>query len=197
MSNQFYTYFQLGISHITDLNGYDHIVFLVALCAGYALKDVRRVAILITAFTIGHSITLALAALQVISPWYALIEKLIPCTIIFTALYTVYADEPDFSSRNITNTRAFRLKYLGALVFGFIHGLAFSNYFRALQGEGQTIVKPLLAFNLGIEAGQLCIIFFILFLSFLVLNIFGISLKSWRQFVSGAAFGIAVTLLLK
>ena len=197
MSTQFYTFFQLGISHITDLNGYDHIVFLIALCAGYALKDIRRVAILITAFTLGHSITLALAAMQFISPWYALVEKLIPITIIFTALYTVYADESDFTSKDVSKSRAFRLKYLGALVFGFIHGLAFSNYFRVLQGEGQNIVKPLLAFNLGIEAGQLCIIFFILSLSFVVLSIFKISLKSWRQFVSGAAFGIAVTLLIK
>ena len=197
MSTQFYTFFQLGISHITDLNGYDHIVFLIALCAGYALKDIRRVAILITAFTLGHSITLALAAMQFISPWYALVEKLIPITIIFTALYTVYADESDFTSKDVSKSRAFRLKYLGALVFGFIHGLAFSNYFRVLQGEGQNIVKPLLAFNLGIEAGQLCIIFFILSLSFVVLSIFKISLKSWRQFVSGAAFGIAATLLIK
>ena len=192
MSSQFSTYFQLGISHITDINGYDHIVFLIALCAGYALKEGRRVAILITAFTIGHSFTLALAALQIVSPWYALIEKLIPCTIIFTALFNLRTDTTEDSK-----AKSFQLKYIGALFFGLIHGLAFSNYFRELQGDGQTIVKPLFAFNIGIEVGQLCIVFFILMVSYVFLNIFHVSIKSWRQFISGAAFGIAVTLLLK
>ena len=192
MSSQFSTYFQLGVSHITDINGYDHIVFLIALCAGYALKEGRRVAILITAFTIGHSFTLALAALQIVSPWYALIEKLIPCTIIFTALFNLRTDAVEDSK-----AKSFQLKYIGALFFGLIHGLAFSNYFRELQGDGQTIVKPLFAFNIGIEVGQLCIVFFILMVSYVFLNIFHVSIKSWRQFISGAAFGIAVTLLLK
>ena len=197
MSSQFSTFFQLGIEHITDINGYDHIVFLIALCAVYALNQWRRVAILITAFTIGHSFTLALAALQIVSPWYALIEKLIPCTIIFTALYNLREDTFDNYQTKIMSYRSFILKYFCALIFGLIHGLAFSNYFRALQGAGQNIAQPLFAFNIGIEVGQLSIVFFILVVSYVVLNILKISLKSWRQFISGIAFGIAVTLLLK
>ena len=198
MFSQFSTFFQLGLAHITDLSGYDHIVFLIVLCAGYRIKEIRVVALLITAFTIGHCITLALAALNIISPWYALIEKLIPCTIIFTALFNVYEYRNSNNIQNQTTTqKAFRLKYLGALFFGLIHGMAFSNYFRELQGDGQNIAKPLLAFNLGIEVGQLSIVIFILLVSYFVLNVFKISLKSWRIFVSGAAFGIAFTLLLK
>ncbi len=197
MLSQFSTFFQLGVDHITDINGYDHIVFLIALCAGYALNQWRRVAILITAFTIGHSFTLALAALQIVSPWYAMIEKLIPCTIIFTALYNLREEASDNYETKISSNHSFVLKYFCALVFGLIHGLAFSNYFKVLQGAGQNIVQPLFAFNIGIEVGQLSILFFILTVSYFVLNILKISLKSWRQFISGVAFGIALTLLMR
>ena len=152
-------------------------------------------AVLVTAFTIGHSITLALAALKLVTPQYQLVEILIPITICITAIYNVL--KPD----NVDVTKVFskgvNLNYLFAMFFGLIHGLGFSNYFRELLGNEADIIQPLFAFNVGIEAGQLTIVAVILVASFLAFNVFKVSQRSWTQFISGAAFGIAVTLLIK
>ncbi len=194
MQSQFSTYFTLGLQHIADIKAYDHIVFIIALCAIYGLKEWRRVAILVTAFTIGHCITLALAALKVVTPDYALIEKLIPITICLTAVYNVSRKEhADLTS---TFSKSLNINYLFALVFGLIHGLGFSNFFKELLGTEANVVQPLFAFNVGIEAGQLLIVGCILVASFIAFNFLKIEQKSWTQFISGAAFGIAVTLLL-
>ncbi len=187
----FPTYFQLGIQHIADVQAYDHIVFLMALCATYPISAWRKIAVLVTAFTIGHCITLVLAALHIITPWYALIEKLIPMTIMCTAILNCYriANEKNYK-RNLPT-------YILALCFGFIHGMGFSNFFRQLEPEGKNIVEQLFAFNVGIEAGQLIIVSSILMISFLLTKFLKIKQSAWVYFVSGAAFGIALTLLIK
>jgi hypothetical protein len=195
MQSQFSAYFSLGLQHITDPKGYDHIVFIIALCAIYRLAEWRKVAILVTAFTIGHSVTLAMAALKIVTPQYNLVEKLIPITIALTAIYNVAKKENDISENSIFS-KSLNINYLLALLFGLIHGLGFSNFFRELLGSEAEIVKPLFAFNIGIEVGQLSIVAVILLASFLAFNIFKIKQQSWTQFVSGAAFGIAVTLLI-
>ena len=93
MQSQFATYFTLGLDHITDPQGYDHIIFIIALCAIYRLSEWRKVAVLVTAFTIGHSTTLALAALHIVTPQYNIVEKLIPMTIMATAIYNVWKNK--------------------------------------------------------------------------------------------------------
>ena len=194
MQTQFSTYFSLGLHHIADPKAYDHIVFIIALCAIYRLTEWRRVVVLVTAFTIGHSITLALAALKMVTPQYDLIEMLIPITICITAIYNVV--KPESADMLKTFSKSVNLNYFFALFFGLIHGLGFSNYFKELLGNEANIVQPLFAFNIGIEAGQLMIVGGILIASFLAFNVFKISQKAWTQFVSGAAFGIVVTLLI-
>ncbi len=82
----FPTYFQLGFEHITDLNGYDHMLFLLALCAAYRYSEWKKILVLVTAFTVGHSITLALSVLNIIPVNGAWIEFLIPITILATAI---------------------------------------------------------------------------------------------------------------
>lgn len=193
MESLFSTYFSLGLHHIADPKAYDHIVFIIALCAIYRLSEWKKVAILVTAFTIGHSITLALAALKIVTPQYEIVEMLIPITIAITAIYNVTKkenkDDLSIFSKNIA------WNYLFALLFGLIHGLGFSNYFRELLGNEANILQPLLAFNLGIEGGQLLIVAFILITSYLFLDVLKVSQRAWTLFISGAAFGIAVTLL--
>lgn len=193
MQSSFSAFFQLGIQHIADVNAYDHIVFLLALCATYPLTAWRKIAVLVTAFTIGHSITLVLAALQIISPWYSVIEKLIPITIMCTAVLNCYRIENE--NKEIAG-RKNGLAYILALGFGFIHGMGFSNFFRQLEPDGKNLVKELFAFNIGIEAGQLFIVSTILVVSFLLTKIFKIKQQAWIYFISGAAFGIAITLLI-
>jgi hypothetical protein len=172
------------------------------LCAIYRLSEWRKVAVLVTAFTIGHSLTLSLAALQIVTPQYNIVEKLIPLTIMATAIYNVWRNktsDTDGISRSSregeTFSKPLSINYLFALIFGLIHGLGFSNYFRELLGAESEIIAPLFAFNVGIEAGQLSIVAVILMVSFCAFNIFKISQQAWTQFISGAAFGIAVTLL--
>jgi hypothetical protein len=183
----FATYLELGFDHILDLNGYDHIVFLIALCAMYTLTDWKQVLVLVTAFTIGHSITLALSALDVITVKASLIEFLIPVTILITALQNLFT-KPD-------NTRRWGPNYLLALSFGFIHGMGFSNYFKALLGKEADIIGPLFAFNVGVELGQLCIVASIMGLNLLVVRFVKLKQRYWTIAVSVVAAVLAVFMI--
>lgn len=192
MTSLFNSYFQLGFEHILDLDAYDHLIFLVALCALYRIQDWRKILILVTAFTIGHSLTLILAALEIITLPTLLIEALIPITIIITALYNLYAQNRD---QNEISVSSLYLHYLMALFFGFIHGMGFSNQFKALLMKDQSIGALLFPFNLGIEAGQLLIVAGIMLLSYICLTILNVSQQAWIQVISGIAGGLAITLL--
>ncbi|RPD40961.1 HupE/UreJ family protein [Chitinophaga barathri] len=180
---EFSLYFAEGWKHIADLNGYDHILFVMALCAVYLLKDWKKVLILVTAFTVGHSITLALSVLNIIRVPTALIEFLIPVTIVITALVNIVRrDQPG---------SALQLNYLFALFFGLIHGMGFSNYLKSMLGTQTNIVQPLLAFNLGLEFGQILIVMVILLLSQIVVNLTSMARRDWIMFLSSAIFGSA------
>lgn len=187
MHSEFSIYFQLGIQHIADIKAYDHILFIIALCAIYRPEAWRRILILITAFTIGHSLTLALSALNIIHFPQQVIEFLIPVTILITALLNFKA--------NLNAVRLPVWKYFQPLVFGFIHGMGFSNYFRSLMGKEDSIIKPLFAFNLGIEVGQLGIITILFAIAFTVIQLFKIPHKIWAYGLSGVAAIMAIYLM--
>ena len=184
-------YLRLGFQHISDLAGFDHILFLVALCAVYRIEQWKRITILVTAFTLGHSITLALSSLGAITIPSNVIEFLIPTTILATALHNV------LSQPSQATTAGMGRNYVMALFFGFIHGMGFSNFFRALLMNDDSILVPLLGFNLGIELGQLMVVAVIVGISFVFLNIFGAKHRDWNVFVSGAAAGISLLLMFE
>nr|WP_068890126.1 HupE/UreJ family protein [Pedobacter panaciterrae] len=185
----FNLYFDLGWNHILDWKGYDHILFLLALCGVYTLGDWKRVLILVTAFTVGHSITLALSVLNVVHVNTALIEFLIPVTIMVTALANIFNKKP--------KPKTIRLKYTLALLFGLIHGMGFSNYLKSLLGKTTNIVVELLAFNLGLEFGQILIVFGVLILSFILIMIVKIKRWDWNFFLSSAIFGISFVMAVE
>lgn len=195
MQNAFEIYLALGFEHIIDLNAYDHILFIIALCAIYQLSEWKKVAILATAFTIGHSVTLALAALDILSFPTAIVEFLIPVTIFITAIYNVLPKKK--WDNNVT--KWLNLNYLLALIFGFIHGMGFSNFFKSMQFPGQEseLISQLFAFNIGVEIGQLLIVAFILITSFIAFNILKIKQREWNLFISGAAAGVAIILMME
>ena len=197
MESIFTTFLTLGFEHISDVKAYDHILFLVALCAIYRLTEWKKVLILVTAFTIGHSITLALAALNIISFSTKVVEFLIPVTILITSLFNVIQREDEKKDKKIFNKRV-NLNYLFALFFGTIHGMGFSNFLRStiMPGEEDTLISQLLAFNIGVELGQLMIVGIILATAFLALNIFKVKQREWNLFVSGAAAGVAIILMM-
>lgn len=184
-------YVQLGIDHITDIAGFDHILFLIALCAVYKLEQWRSLLALVTAFTVGHSVTLALSSFSVIVVASNVIEFLIPVTILATAINNV------FVHRDSSAALVIGRDYVMALFFGFIHGMGFSNYFRALLMDDSSIFVPLLGFNLGIEIAQLSFVLVIVGFVYLLTNLVGIRHRDWSLFVSGAAAGISVLLMVE
>ncbi|WP_350286289.1 HupE/UreJ family protein [uncultured Croceitalea sp.] len=187
----FQFYLKLGFEHIADLAGYDHILFLVALCAVYRIEQWRKILILVTAFTIGHSVTLVLVSLDIFSIPSKFIKFLIPLTIFLTAIHNV------LGSHKTEKTAKMKRNYAMALFFGLIHGMDFSNYFKALIMDPSDIVIPLLGFNIGIELGQLLIVFFIVGVAFLFLNILRVKHRDWNLFISGAAAGMSLISLLE
>jgi HupE / UreJ protein len=183
----FWEFLTLGAGHITDWKGSDHILFLLALCAVYSMIDWKKIIILVTAFTIGHSLTLALAAMQLIPSNAPLIEFLIPLTIFITACLNVFGQTE--------STHRQWIRYSIAGLFGLIHGLGFSNFLISLLGKEEDILMPLLAFNIGLEIGQLSIVGLILAASYLVLNRLKQSLREWNLLLSGAAMGVSLTMM--
>jgi hypothetical protein len=194
--DDFLIYLRLGFDHITDPSGYDHILFVIALCAVYTLGQWRQVLILVTAFTIGHSITLALATLQLITYKTALIELLIPITILITAITNFFFQETKSRSLASSKQSGRCWRYGLALAFGLIHGMGFSNYLRSLLGREADIVKPLLAFNIGLELGQLVIVSIILAMAYIVLDVLRSSRLRWTLIVSGMVAGMALSLII-
>jgi len=170
------------------------MLFLLALCAVYEWTHIKRVAILVTAFTLGHSVTLIFASLDGTSWLRAdLIEFLIPVTIALTCIYNILM---------ITRTRRWTPenespgpKYILALLFGLIHGFGFSNYFRMISMEGEGYIGSLFGFNIGVEIGQLIIVAILLTITFVFLNIFRIRQRDWTVLLSGIALGISFLLL--
>ena len=190
--SDFEIYLPLGFQHITNIQGYDHILFVIVLCAVYRLKDWEKIALLVTAFTIGHSITLALATLNLISYSTKLIELLIPITIVLACLINFFHKSTTYSL-DVEKPSFFR--YPVAMIFGLIHGMGFSNYLKSLLGTEQSILQPLLAFNIGLELGQLVIVVIELIISSLLLDIFRVKKHNWNLILSGIVLGIALTLI--
>jgi len=188
--NEFALYFGLGKDHILDyVNGYDHILFVVALSAVYLIRDWRRILILVTAFTLGHSVTLALATLRIISVNTKWVEFLIPLTIFITAFSNLFRKEESANSKPI------QTNYYYALFFGLIHGMGFSTYLRAILGKTHSLASPLLAFNLGLEFGQIIVVILFLGASFILVDLGGISRRDWKMVLSSAIAGIALILM--
>lgn len=184
-------YLKLGFEHIADMAAYDHILFLVVLCAVYRIEQWKKILILVTAFTIGHSITLVLVSLDIFSIPSNLIKFLIPATIFITALHNVIGPNTTEKSSRMNQN------YVMALFFGLIHGMDFSNYFKALIMDPSDIVIPLLGFNIGIELGQLLVVLFIVGVAFLFLNILRVRHREWNVFISGAAAGMSLISMLE
>lgn len=188
--SEFQLYYELGMDHILDIKGYDHILFVIVLCALYQSTDWKKVLILVTAFTIGHSITLALATLRIIQINAELIEFLIPVTILITALSNLFTKEGRIAEGKIWRNYAY------AGFFGLIHGLGFSNYLRALLGGDTTIILQLFAFNIGLEVGQIIIVALFMIISFIFVSLGGVSRRDWKMIISAAVGGIALMLML-
>jgi hypothetical protein len=185
----FIFYFSLGWEHIISWGALDHQLFIAALSAIYILKDWKQVLILVTAFTIGHSLTLALSVMDVVrfnSNW---IEFLIPCTIIVTAFSNLF--QKKFTPRSI------RINYFLALFFGLIHGMGFANALRPMLARDQSLGLGLFGFNVGLEAGQIVVVIVLLIIGKIILDIFRINRREWVIFLSAAVFSLALKMAIE
>jgi hypothetical protein len=174
----FKLYFDIGIGHILNWEALDHILFVAALCLRYLVKDWKKVVVLVTAFTIGHSVTLALSALGLVHVATRWIEFLIPLTIVATAINNLAQ-----KTSQVEHPSRLPLIYFFALFFGLIHGLAFASSLMSLVGK-EGILVPLLAFNLGIETAQLLVVAIILVISFIFVQLLKIRRVWWVWGVS-------------
>ncbi|RNC86248.1 MAG: HupE/UreJ family protein [Winogradskyella sp.] len=181
-------FFASGWEHIVDINAYDHLLFVMTLCAAFKLNQWKQILVIITAFTIGHSGTLILSALDIIPVNPDIIDLLIPFTIMITAIANIVNYDKNKSSDT-------KLKYIIALVFGLIHGLAFASNFKFMLFE-DSIIMPLFLFNVGIEVGQLFIVLLFMIALWIYTKIIKGEHLKWNLFVSGAGFGIAATIFL-
>ncbi|TFF39172.1 HupE/UreJ family protein [Mucilaginibacter psychrotolerans] len=187
--SDFVFYFGLGWHHIISPDALDHQLFILALAAVYTFKNIRQVLILVTAFTIGHSLTLALSVLDVIrfsSKW---VEFLIPCTIFITALNNILrVDKKEGSAK---------VNYYLALGFGLIHGMGFANSIRIMLAQDQGVGMGLFGFNIGLEAGQIVVVAIILVLGWLFMNLLRLRRRDWIFFISSGVFALAIKMAVE
>ena len=187
--NDFTFYFKIGWEHIINKTALDHIFFIAALAAIYMLKDWRQVLILVTAFTIGHAITLVLSAKNIIEVNTNLVEFLIPCTIVFTALSNLFLKT--FTPRSV------RINYFLALFFGLIHGLAFAQTLKWLLAEDQSFWVAWLSFSVGLELGQILIVLMILLLAQVFVGFLKLNRHYWVMLISVVVLGLALKMAVE
>lgn len=190
--SDFWIYFKIGINHVLDIHGYDHILFLTALTVPYAFKDWKRILLLVSVFTAGHTLALFLSVFNVVTVQAKWVEFLIPITILVTAFFNLFTAGKSSKQESIT--------FIGAvtLFFGIIHGLGFSNYFKAiLPGKPTDKLAPLLEFALGIEGAQIIVVISVLLLSFVVQTLFRFNKRDFTLVMSAFVIGVVVPLILE
>lgn len=190
--SQFWIYFQIGLKHVLDIYAYDHVLFLIALAIPFSFKDWKRIVLLVSLFTIGHTLALILSVFGIIAVKVNVVEFLIPITILITALFNL------FTAGKSSKKESVNLVFFITLFFGIIHGLGFSNYFKTiLGGTPSSKLLPLGEFALGIEAAQIVVVFIVLILSYIVQTIFRFSKRDWTLVMSAFIIGVVVPLIIE
>ncbi len=186
MMETFWFYFKEGLFHVLDWDAYDHILFLIVLTVPYLFTNWKKLLTLVTVFTLGHTLSLALSAYGVIKVNSSLVEILIPITILITALYNIFT-----AGKKSRNTKM-GIYVFSALFFGLIHGLGFSTYFKMMTASSESKLLPLIEYTLGIEAAQIIIVFAVLIISFVGQAIFRFSQRDWVMVISAIVIGVAI-----
>ena len=187
-------YFGLGWQHIISTDALDHQLFIAALAAIYLLKDWKQVLILVTAFTIGHSLTLALSILDIVRLPTNWVEFLIPVTIIITAFSNLF--QKKYTAIPIT-IGTVSINYFLALFFGLIHGMGFANSLRFMLAKDQNLGWGLFGFNIGLEAGQIIVVLILLVVAHFIVNIIKVNRRDWVLFLSAAVFSLGLKMVLE
>ncbi|WP_339623435.1 HupE/UreJ family protein [uncultured Winogradskyella sp.] len=191
MLDDFWFNVKYGINHVLDLNGYDHVLFLMILAVPYVFKDWKRVLLLVSMFTLGHTLSLILAAYGLVTVNGKLVEFLIPVTILIGAIYNVFtAGKKDKGTK-------IGLLFFATLFFGLVHGLGFAREFQMISGQSDSKLLLLVEFALGIEIAQIIVVFVVLFLGFLCQTIFRFSRRDWVMVLSAIVIGLVLPMIIQ
>lgn len=190
--SEFLAYFEIGLRHVLDIQAYDHVLFLIALTVPYAFKDWKRVLLLISVFTVGHTVALFLSVFGFVAVRSSLVEFLIPVTILITAVFHLFT-----AGKTAKNESISIISFI-TLFFGIIHGLGFSNYFNTILGGTTTSkILPLLAFALGIETAQIIVVVVVLIISYFIQTFFRFSKRDWTLVMAAFVIGVVVPMLIE
>lgn len=189
--NDFFFNVNYGLNHVLDINGYDHVLFLMVLAVPYLFKDWKRVLLLVSLFTLGHTVSLVLAAYGYVTINGKTVEFLIPITILIAAIYNVFTVGKNQDKKKIS------ILSFTALAFGIIHGLGFAREFTMVFGDAENKPLALLEFALGIELAQLIIVFVILFLGFFCQTVFRVTKRDWVLVLSSIVIGLVIPILIE
>lgn len=190
--SEFWLYFNIGLKHVLNINAYDHVLFLIALTVPYAFKDWKRLLLLVSLFTLGHSLALLLSVYEIVLIKVNLVEFIIPITILIVALFNLFTAGKNSKNESIS------LIAIVTLFFGIVHGLGFSNYFKTiLPGNATDKLLPLSEFALGIETAQIIVVFVVLILSYIVQTVFRFSKRDWTLVMSAFIIGVIVPMIIQ
>jgi hypothetical protein len=190
--SEFWIYFQIGLKHVLDIHAYDHVLFLIALTVPFSFNDWKRIFLLVSLFTIGHTTALLLSVYDIVAIKINVVELLIPITILITSLYTL------FTSGKSNKKDSINIVFFITLFFGIIHGLGFSNYFKTiLGGSANSKLIPLSEFALGIESAQIVVVFVVLILSYIVQTVFRFSKRDWTLVMSAFIIGVVLPMIIE
>lgn len=191
--SEFWLYFETGLRHVLDINGYDHLLFLTVLTVPYTFKDWKNVLLLVTIFTIGHTLSLMLSVYGVITVNASIIEFLIPITIFITAVFNIFKS----GKKSQKNSTSLNFVAVTTLFFGVIHGLGFSNYFKlVLDKNTNDKLLPLLEFALGIETAQIIIVLCVLIIAYILQEFFRLNRRDWVLVTSAFVAGVVVPMVI-
>lgn len=185
--SDFWLYFKLGLEHVLDWNAYDHVLFIILLTVAYSFDSWKKLLILVTMFTLGHSISLVLANFDIMSVSSSWIEFLIPITILAAALFNI------FTSGRGNRTEKKGVLYIVTIFFGLIHGFGFASFFGAINSDKE--ILPLLEFALGIEAAQIIVVLIVLILGYLAKFIFRFNQRDWVLVLSSVVIGLVIPMI--
>src|SRR5690606_4290290 len=190
MLDEFWFNVNYGINHVLDINAYDHVLFLIVLTVPYVFKDWKRVLILVSVFTLGHTLSLVLAAFNIVKVNAALVEFLIPITILIVAAFNV------FTAGKGAQKEKKEVLFFSTLFFGLIHGLGFAREFQLMVGASDNKWLVLLEFALGIEIAQVIVVFLVLFLGYIMQTVFRFSKRDWIMVISAVVIGLVIPMIL-
>ncbi|KAA1247504.1 HupE/UreJ family protein [Aquimarina sp. RZ0] len=188
--SEFWLYIKLGLTHVLDWKAYDHILFLIILTVAYTFDSWKRILVLVTLFTLGHTTSLFLATYGVVSVNSRLIEFLIPLTILVGAVFNV------FTAGKGANKNKIGVLYAATIFFGLIHGLGFSGFFKAVSSNVDSKILPLIEFAVGIEIAQIIVVLVVLILSFIIQTIFRFNKRDWILVISSIVIGMVIPMII-